>query len=448
MVTEAGGLVRRHGVLLLVSLWLAACASVIGIEERTLDTAGSYPPEGYAGCRPDAGCDACLEVHRPECQARAVCASGDGLEGCASCVCEQCLQPVVDCQLDASCAAIWQCLRETRCDLSAGVSGGCQQACSLAIEQSGGVDGAAYRAALEIRSCAVTEACLSCLPVRDEPSLGCRPQNGCMACADCFQQCLCSGDTFSACRGLCGQDAPPEACSEADSCTSCADCFDRCACQGRPFEECTEACRPETSACTAGDGCAECGDCTSQCVCNGSSAADCQSACQPLPGDDLCREKSRGTSETCGGCSTCLGSCSCDGTDLDDCMEDCGLLSCCGDATCSSSLTSCICDGDSSRRCADSDLCDGVAGSCDSCTCGRCPDKFELCQDTAGCPAIFECMRATSCQGSVCVERCAAASSPTGAPEAAEAFGVAEALWACNQAAACTCSADDSEQVR
>jgi hypothetical protein len=431
----------RNWQLLGLSLFLAACASLIGIDERRLDTAESYPPQGYAGCEAGAGCGACLAVHRSECETRALCVDPSELDACTICLCEDCLEPMIECRRDAGCAAVWECLRQTRCDVSETGTGSCRVACSAVIAEHGGLTGAAFRGATAIRSCAVTGSCLSCLPAEPEPAPGCRPQNGCADCKDCFQQCLCSGDTFSACRDLCMEGSAPTACSVVDGCASCSGCLDVCSCQGGQFAECTEACGAETPTCTAESGCSDCDGCVSQCVCGGSSSVDCETACQPPPADDLCREDSRGSKgATCGGCSSCLAGCTCGGDALEDCMDRCDMLSCCKDETCSS-LTACVCGGETAEKCSNNSVaCDRLARSCDACACDRCPASFALCQETAGCLGIFECMRSTSCQGSACLQRCDGANSQTETPQAPEAFAIAEALWACHQGTDCSCA--------
>lgn len=435
MLARVGRLKLKHGLLVLLSVVLAACAGVLGIEERTLDTPSTYPLEGYDGCRPGTSCDGCLDVHRPECDIRDTCADTQSLGVCGACVCDNCVEPVVDCQLDAGCAAIWQCLQQTRCDLSESAASSCVRDCQSVIDANGGLGGHAFSAAVAIRSCAVSSACLSCLPESPAPPPGCRPQNGCADCADCFQQCLCSGDTFSSCRGECREDAPSEACSEQDNCVGCSSCFDVCACRGGDFAECTSECQEQTpDACADGTNCLSCDGCVSHCVCNGGGFAQCEQACQPPATTDVCRESTQGTS-TCGGCGSCLAACTCQGEELDDCMDDCGLPGCCGDISgCESEAAACVCGGTDIQDCVKDYTCE--LGGCDSCACGNCHDTFALCRDTRGCDEIFDCMRTTQCQGSACTARCATAYER----EAPHAFDIAESLWACSQRAGCACA--------
>ena len=226
----------KHVLPALASLICVACANVLGVEDRALDGAASYPVTGYEGCRPGGTCNECLDVHRAECEARAFCADPSELGECASCVCENCAESVTDCRLDAGCDAIWQCLQQSRCDLSEGVVGSCRQVCGAVIEANGGVTGSSFRDAASIRTCAITQSCLSCLPPdRDLPPATCTPLDGCVGCGDCFQQCLCSGDTFSVCQTACGEEAPPDGCSADDFCAGCTSCFQVCACQGGTF---------------------------------------------------------------------------------------------------------------------------------------------------------------------------------------------------------------------
>lgn len=422
-------------------LLFLACASVLGIEDRKLDTAESFPALGYDGCRPGTTCDGCLDVHRDECTSRALCANPASMGECATCVCEACGEPIVDCQLDAGCSAIWQCLEDTRCDLADGATGSCVQACRSVIGANGGRSGAAFQSAVAVRTCAVASSCLRCLPTAPPPAAGCSPQNGCTDCDDCFKQCLCSGDRFSACQDLCGSDAPPEACSEADACTGCSSCFDVCACQGGDFDECTAQCRVDTP-CTLATSCADCGgDCVAECRCNGGREIACQSECTAPPAPGECTQQSRGQAgELCGGCHSCLASCTCSAKALVDCMSDCSLQACCRDGSCSpSTLTECTCSNESADKCAEDTYgkCDDVVRGCESCPCNSCHGTYALCQETYGCPDIFECMRSTGCHGGTCFERCGAGDAKV---QAAEAFGVAEALWACSQGAGCSCT--------
>jgi hypothetical protein len=436
MLARVGRLKPKHGLLALVSVVLGACAGVLGIEERTLDTASTYPLEGYDGCRPGASCEGCLEVHRPECNVRTTCADPQSLGSCGACACDNCIEPVVDCQLDAGCAAIWQCLQQTRCDLSETAPRSCVRECQSVIEANGGLSGHAFNAAVAIRSCAVSAACLSCLPESPAPPPGCRPQNGCADCADCFLQCLCSGDTFSNCRAACG-DASPEACSEQDDCVGCSSCFDVCVCGGADFASCNAQCQEqEPDACAAGTNCLTCDGCVSHCVCSGGGLAQCQQACEPPVTSDVCRESTQGeTNTSCGGCSSCLATCTCGGDELEACMAECGLPGCCGDLTgCESELDACAC-GAGVRECVKDYACE--LGACDSCACSNCHDTFALCQETRGCDRIFDCMRTTECQGGVCAARCANANNGDQAPSA---FDIAESLWACSQRAGCACA--------
>lgn len=430
----------RHAVLAFACLLFAACANVLGIEDRELDDASSYPLEGYEGCRPGVSCDRCLDVHQARCEAGAFCADTSGLGACATCVCDNCREPVTECRIDAECEAIWQCLQQTRCDLSNGAEGSCRDACGSVIEANGGVSGRAFRDAAAIRTCAITESCLSCLPAqRDVPPPGCTPDNNCVGCDDCFQQCLCSGEQFAACQDLCGEDAPPEACSSADDCAGCASCFQVCACQGGAFEQCAEECQGGVPPqCTLAESCVGCTDCISQCQCEGGETLECQAACAPPPGSDVCVETSSGSgSDACGGCTSCLADCTCEGTPVEQCLDDCDMDGCCEGGSCTSFYYDCVCPADSSSQaCAEEFYSCSAAFGCDQCTCSGCRDLFAMCQEISGCRTLFECMRATGCEGRACAERCMDERVQSGD---SEAFAVAEALWACDKGAGCTC---------
>ncbi len=428
----------KHAVLAFAVLFVAACANILGIEERELDEASSYPLTGYDGCRPGTNCDGCLDVHRARCEAGGLCADTSGLGACATCVCDNCREPVTECRTDAGCDAIWQCLQQSRCDLSEGAAGSCRDECGSVIEANGGVSGRAFRDAAGIRTCAITESCLSCLPAqRDVPPPGCTPDNNCVGCDGCFQQCLCSDEAFAVCQDLCGEDAPSSACSVSDDCAGCSSCFQVCACQGGDFEECTLDCQVTTPpACSLDDSCAGCDGCASQCECEGGEAVACQAACEPPPANDICAQGSSGSgSDSCDGCTSCLASCTCNGTPLEACMDTCGMLDCCLAGGCPDFYFDCVCDGVSSQSCAE----DGYpcsTGGCDECTCNSCIDIFATCEQVDGCPAIFECMRVTGCRGSECAERCVDARDQS---STTDAFAIAEALWACDQGAGCSC---------
>jgi len=121
-------------------------------------------------------------------------------------------------------------------------------------------------------------------------------------------------------------------------------------------------------------------------------------------------------------------------------MSECDLNVCCADESClPSTLTECTCGNESTDNCADDTYgkCDDVVTGCESCPCDNCHGTYALCQQTLGCPDLFECMRSTGCHGGTCFERCGAGDANDQAPDA---FGVAEALWACSQGAACTCA--------
>jgi hypothetical protein len=423
------------GVWLLSLSLLAACASILGIEERKQDSASNYPAEGYPGCVPGS-CGGCLDVHQRECQLRTSCVDSVKHNDCAGCVCENCLEPVVDCQLDTGCAAIWECLRETRCDLSARASGNCLDSCGSVIEANGGLNGQAFRAAAEIRTCAATAACLTCLaPQVQQATRSCTQANACQDCPDCFDQCLCSGEKFGACQRLCGEQAPPSACSDADSCVGCSNCFDACACNGVSFDDCIDACTstdPDPDPippvnCTPTNSCSGCSDCKTQCVCSGGGDdAECEALCAPPSQVDACVEDPRGSGSACGGCQSCIAQCTCGSTQMEYCAQQI-----CQTEDCRNGGYGCDCTA-SSEDCFREHFgsCDQFA-ACEACACQQCPGELGMCLDSDGCQPTFDCMRATSCQGSACLERCRGSDLPP------EAFAYAEALWACYQGSPC-----------
>lgn len=428
-----GELKRSAGPAL--PLLLLACSSLLGIQERREDTASSYPAAGYEGCRASDGCAGCLDVHRLECEARSTCATATSDE-CMGCVCQSCAEAMIACQLDGGCAAIWTCVRQSRCDLSEGGSGDCLEACRSVIEAQGGVSGSAFRAAAEVRTCAVTSSCSSCLAVEPPPPASCSRESACQGCPDCLRECLCSGELFGACRGYCGADAPPAACTLDSRCVGCTTCFELCACDGGSFEQCNGACQapPPPGACSTATDCSDCGDCLATCVCEGGEQAACASACAPPPVSDVCVERlESGGEDTCGGCDGCIAQCSCQGTPLAECMEECG--SCCESC---GGMTECACQGDDGAdECAAEYFSCDEASACSACACALCPGQYGLCQETPSCPAVFACLVETQCQGSECRERCAGVASGSGSSSAA--FDVAQALWACHRANDCEC---------
>lgn len=431
--------------LVVLGLWLAclaaaACGSLLGIEERRADDAESYPVQGYAGCV-SGDCSGCLDVHVRECEVRSACAEAQDQNGCAGCVCESCTDELVDCQLEAGCTEIWECLRETRCDLSERAAGNCQEACGAVIQAHGGSGGDAWRSALGIRTCAASSACLGCLaPQVQQSARSCNQQNGCQDCENCFAQCLCSGERFGVCQEACGDQAPAD-CSEDDDCASCSNCFDACTCNGESFQQCSVLCSPPVEsgpdpACTTETSCSECADCTAQCVCSGAGdLAACSVLCGPPGHDDACEFDHDARYSLCTDCTSCLASCRCSGMDLSVCMAQCGHHECCSTGSCGDGATACSCtsSADACFQTANPD-CQSFGG-CDSCACEQCPGELGVCTDTPGCQAVFDCMRTTECHGSACFDRCRGESEPS-------AFATAEALWACYHGSNCSCETE------
>jgi hypothetical protein len=426
---------------LTVSCWLVACGSVLGIEDRRADVADSYPEQGYQGCRP-GDCSGCLHVHRAQCEVLSACAQVDGQQSCAGCVCQSCADQLVACRQERGCADIWECLRETRCDLSESAAGSCLEECGAVVQANGGVSGSAWRTALGIRTCAASAACLGCLtPQVQQTARNCSQQNACQDCDDCFSQCLCSGERFGFCQDECGDDAPVTSCTEDDGCANCSSCFEACSCSGKSFQECGVLCSPSGEpgpepVCTADTSCADCADCVSQCVCSGGGdQALCEVLCSPPAHDTkACEFDGDAGYSLCTDCTSCLASCTCNGTELSACMATCGHHDCCGSNNCSpGGATGCSCTStaDTCFQAIYGD-CSSFSG-CDTCACEQCPGALTLCLDTAGCKPVFDCMRTTECHGSACFERC-------GGGAASDAFAVAEALWACYHGSYCSCS--------
>lgn len=441
----------RPRTWLLLPWLVVACANVLGIAEREVDTAANYPGEGYAGCRPGS-CGGCLDVHRQECEVRSTCADAIEDDDCAGCVCMSCEPELIDCRADPGCSAIWECLRATRCDLSERAEGSCLQLCSSIIQASGGATGPAFRAAAELRSCAASSACWTCLaPQVQRAARTCTQSNGCLDCDACFDQCLCSGERFGDCQGLCAtDDAPPPACSEDDACADCTSCFDACACGGGSYDSCVTQCAPPSDTgtdqepapdppaateCSAQSNCASCTDCVSQCTCSTANTTEaCQELCAPQAASDQCIEDPRGVDSSCEGCQSCVAQCTCKGSSLESCRRMCQAADCCGaPGGCGSALGDCLCTGSGAECYLQTYGSCASAGACESCACQQCPAERGMCLDIVGCQETFDCMRATQCQGSACLERC------RGSDYAPEAFAYAEALWACHRGSDCGC---------
>ena len=246
-------------------------------------------------------------------------------------------------------------------DLSGGASAGagCLQECASIIDAQGGAEGAAFRAAAQVRTCAIASSCSSCLAAEPAPPASCSRENSCQGCPDCFRECLCSGERFGDCKELCGEDAPPAACTPESGCVGCTSCFELCACDGGTFEECTSACQPPAppepppaEPCSAATDCSDCSDCLATCACEGGELAACEAACSPPPVNDVCVEALQsGGEDTCGGCGGCLAECTCRGGSLEACMASNACNVC---SQSSGDMAECVCDGsDSADECAD-----------------------------------------------------------------------------------------------
>lgn len=435
----------------LVFSCLVACAGILGIEDRSEDTAANYPIDGYEGCR-EGDCTRCLAVHLAACEARATCGDVSGRGECAACVCENCLDPLATCQQDEGCTAIWECLRDSRCDLSERAQASCMQSCGSVIQANGGVNGPSFRAAAEIRTCATTSACLSCLaPQVTQSSLSCTQQNGCQDCADCFNQCLCSGEKFGACKELCKDQgtAPPAACSDADQCAGCTTCLHTCSCNGGTYSQCVASCSTTPpvdntppvlpAGCSTADSCAGCQDCVSRCECStGRDEAQCTSDCTP-PTGNVCIEDPRGTASSCDACESSLAQCTCNGDPIESCWQQLGMHDCKDVPDSYGCLGGCSA---SDPGCFEGwyGSCESQADACESCACQACTGELGSCKDpgNAGCMDMFQCMRSTNCQGNGCLERCRESGTEP------ESFATAEALWACYQGSGCgtSCAAN------
>jgi hypothetical protein len=280
-----------------VAVLSAACASVLGIETtKRTDRASSGYGNGYAGCQ-EGNCTACLtQQHRDQCRGEdgfgdgysackdgtcTACVSVDhecrcqGLElqgsvcvvpglgglqpadggvsscddpmlsACGACVCNSCGDKVAACFANAACSTIYDCVIQQGCDPTLDAADTCYQVdqCKAVIDAAGGPDSFAYRAMLNVVTCAVASDCecsfqapntaTTCEGGADCPNgeggpapITCQAPD-CSGCATTGAECLCGGNSVDACLvavigGQCEAhfEADHDACG-ACSCGSC-----------------------------------------------------------------------------------------------------------------------------------------------------------------------------------------------------------------------------------
>jgi hypothetical protein len=432
----------------------AACGGVLGIEDRQLDSPTDFPQEGYEGCRPGGPCTGCiLQGHRDQCSqppTASMCDTPSQLDACERCACNGGCETALDaCQATAGCGAIWSCINANRCELLESSETSCYRAgvCQSVIVDNGGLNGEAFRSAVEVRSCAATSSCFICLPPQPEPPAECTPMAGCQGCSNCFQTCLCSGDTYATCRSAC--DEQVSNCSPDDSCQNCGSCFNLCSCSGGSFQECADSCRPPP--CQPSTDCTDCTDCTSACLCGGADAATCDAQCNTSPEPACIKADSATAPGDCRLCGDCLAQCTCDNPSVDECMAECGYMTCTDtNCRCDSNYDECTCRDESApAQCAQDTLGCTVVG-CSSCACDKCPDEYALCWEDDACAEMLRCMQDSSCQGfDACVEACAPQGGslpiiggdpldPGMAPSVREVFEALESCLASTGCASCT----------
>ncbi len=209
---KRGGVTRSFFAVVL-ALLVAACGSILGLEDRTLD--GDYPPGGYEGCR-NGQCEDCsLDYHQCRCQGGTIdgcfkntasSQNGTGFAGCdwsdegdckqcpteftlcmcqnqgqssrcgepevdpvqkcrdffgvadlcAQCVCGNCGNQVAGCLEDAGCSALLECIDTETCTFDDGANDSCFDAggpCESVREENGGANGRAMTLLRNVRNC-------------------------------------------------------------------------------------------------------------------------------------------------------------------------------------------------------------------------------------------------------------------------------------------------------
>lgn len=403
----------------MVNLWWGwcavlalSCASLLGLESRELDTE-NYPAEGYEGCTAGEDCSRCTsERHREQCDIppNSICGDLEPLDACSACACNGCAERLAACQQNESCAAIWECVTRTRCDLLESSENDCSRndTCRTEIRENGGTSGPALRAVEQLRNCAAEQLCSVCLPAAVLPPAECTQDAGCQNCGDCFSTCICSGDTFSTCKDECGETVT--GCTQDNGCVGCSLCLTQCSClgnsQGECLTQCNRTCRPSTE-------CSDCEDCRSACECNNewnpSLGQNCAEECASPPVEpELCRKETTEDGH-CEGCEGCLARCTCQGDDLATCLTECGSPQCSdaegGCTECTNG--SCVCAPNEARTCLERDsVCEDPEQGCEACACTTCPAEFALCLETAKCPEAIECLRTNNCDDLASCSEC------------------------------------------
>ncbi len=183
----------------------------------------------------------------------------------------------------------------------------------------------------------------------------------------------------------CGEQ--PSECWPEAGC-KCGTCWESCLCEGRPDSECIDRCSDPD--CGSDGTCASCNDCVDDCLCKGQwDLFYCTELCRP--GDSCTQE--RGCF-----CGDCMNDCTCIGESLNQCRQWCDPCTPSGGCDCGGDCYSeCYCEGN------DADTCDA---RCDTSPCSPnggcdCPDCSSECACMGFGPASCndQCLDACSPQG-------------------------------------------------
>ncbi len=431
------------------------CQSILGIEERALDT-DEISERGYRGCEPSRQvCDACTSKWHecickgwqtlPEAELRLECArdhapasirdevialaeeeferyqdgldeagvtdpgegSTDGSPGpaapamcreadlddeCLGCFCEHCGDEVLACERNEDCQSIFDCITRFECDPLPVVG---TESC-YRPEFCGPT--IADAGGMDGQGHNLFRRALDCsiqsaCPCGDD-SGSCWPEAGC-ECGDCWESCLCEGQPDFECIDRCGDPN----CGNDGTCGGCDTCIDDCLCKGQwDLYYCAELCRPGDS-CTSERGCF-CGSCVDDCTCLGDQPSDCNTWCQPCSLEEGC---------DCGG--DCYNQCYCEGNDVTTCDARCGTGPCSvnGGCNCPDCYSRCLCMGFDSVYC-DSDCKVEACSSEGGCFCGNCFDDCTCqgngtgyCNDLCNPPP---CSPVNGCACATCYDTC------------------------------------------
>jgi hypothetical protein len=267
-----------------LALLVAACGSLLGLEDRQLD--GDYPAGGYEGCRDRQCSDCSLDYHQCRCDGgttdlcyrnRAANDDGTGFAGCdwsaegtckqcpteftlcmcqnkgqavrcgnpeddpvqrcreffgaadlcAQCVCSQCGNEIAGCLEDAGCSALLECMIAEECTFKPGASDSCFGGgpCTDAQEEYGGPSGRAMTLLRNTHSCIDGPA--STCECGMDPNDCCTGDNPCNLATNA--RCDCPSELWDSldCSGNC--------CTPTNSCG--VDNNQICECPDQPWDQ-------------------------------------------------------------------------------------------------------------------------------------------------------------------------------------------------------------------